>query len=158
MKRAFCEAFLILLIAVAFGVARNSFFSNNISLFPSDKPILEVGAEKIGLAEAKRMFDEGVIFLDARGCPYYLAGHIAGARCLGLQEYDEKRAEVLADVGKDQPLVTYCDGEGCSSSLLLAEKLVNDGYTNVYVYPAGWPEWVSAGYPIEKGLGSIEGW
>ena len=158
MKRAILEAILILFIAAAFGMARNFFFPSSISLIPSNKPIIEVGAKKIGLAQAKRMFDAGIVFLDARGCPYYVAGHIQGARCLGLQEYDEKKALVLSDVEKDQPLVTYCDGEGCSSSVLLAERLVKEGYASVYVYPAGWPEWVRAGYPIEKGLGSTEGW
>lgn len=159
MKRAILEAILIVLVATAFGIARNFLFpTNSISLVPSDKPIIEVGAKRIGLEEAKKMFEEGVIFLDARGCPYYAAGHIMGARCLKPSEYEQNKAEVLADVAKDQPLVTYCDGEACSSSLLLAEKLINDGYTNVYVFPAGWLEWVAAGLPIEKGFRSTGGW
>lgn len=158
MKKAVLEAILIILIAAAFGVARNSFFPNSVSLIPSDKPILEFGAKEIGFEDAKKMFEQGVVFLDARGCPYYSAGHIMGARCLKPAEYEQNKSEALADVAKDQPLVAYCDGEGCSSSLLLAEKLINDGYTNVYVYPAGWPEWVANGLPIEKGFGSTGGW
>ena len=152
MKKVVVEVVIIVLLACAFGIARNVVFPNSISLLPSEEPILEVGAKKIGLEEAKRMFDEGVIFLDARGCPYYAAGHIAGARCLKPAEYEDRKHNVLADVEKGQPLVAYCDGEECSSSVLLAEKLVDDGYTNVYVYPSGWIEWVKAGLPTEKGF------
>ncbi|HDH97062.1 MAG TPA: hypothetical protein ENF73_04980 [Proteobacteria bacterium] len=152
MKKLLVEVVVIVLLASTFGVARNLLFPNSISLAPSDEPILDIGAKQIDLEQAKRMFEEGVVFLDARGCPYYTAGHIAGARCLKPSEYEEKKADVLAGVAKDQPLVTYCDGKECSSSVLLAEKLLEDGYTNVYVYPNGWNEWREAGLPIEKGI------
>jgi rhodanese-related sulfurtransferase len=32
----------------------------------------------------------------------------------------------------------------------MAQKLVAEGYRNVYALRGGWKEWVNAGYPVEK--------
>jgi len=32
----------------------------------------------------------------------------------------------------------------------MAQKLMAEGYRNVYALKGGWKDWVKAGYPVEK--------
>ncbi|MFQ6676240.1 MAG: rhodanese-like domain-containing protein [Fidelibacterota bacterium] len=99
----------------------------------------------IDLALARELFDRGVTFVDARDDEEYRAGHIRGALNLPT-------VELVALLSPDDPVVAYCSGEGCASSLELAETLMLDwGFSRVFVFEGGWPQWESAGYPAEVG-------
>ncbi|MFQ6616576.1 MAG: rhodanese-like domain-containing protein [Fidelibacterota bacterium] len=99
----------------------------------------------IDLALARELYDRGIVFVDARDEEEFLAGHIQGALNLPV-------VELAARLSPDDPLVAYCSGEGCKSSLQLAETLMLDWeFTRVFVFEGGWPEWKSAGYPADVG-------
>ena len=102
------------------------------------------------LEEAYEAFKAGgTIFLDARSRYSYGVGHIPSARSLPVSEYRLRRQEILADVEKSQAIITYCSGGSCQTSVKLATKLMEDGFTNVRAFYGGWGEWAQAGYPRE---------
>ena len=100
---------------------------------------------------AKRKWDEGVTFVDARAEDFYLyEGHIAGAISLPVLEFDSVFPLVKDRLpSPDEEIVCYCSGFGCEESTELARKLTEAGYRFVYVYEGGWPEWSEAEFPSE---------
>ncbi len=112
----------------------------------SDQPV------QVKLATAKLLFDAGAaLFLDAREPSDFEAGHIPGAlrmtRADALNDPDRVKALPV----RGRPIVAYCDGGPCESSLDLARALVGAGYRKVLVFSGGYPEWVAAGHPVERG-------
>lgn len=55
-----------------------------------------------------------------------------------------------AGADKDKTLIVYCGFVACRRSHLGAKTLVENGYRNVYRYPAGIVGWQEAGYPLIK--------
>ena len=62
----------------------------------------------------------------------------------------EDREHLLQAAGsdKERTLVVYCGFVSCRRSHFGAKMLVDEGYKNVYRYPAGITGWREAGYPV----------
>lgn len=104
------------------------------------------------LAGVKRLFDAGaIVFVDAREPDEYAEGHIPGAISMPYDEVsgEPERLENLQAEGK--AIAVYCGGGACELSLNLAWDLIYAGQKKVLVYMGGFPEWVAAGYPVERG-------
>ena len=109
---------------------------------------------QIKLSTAKALFDaKAALFLDARDPSEFEAGHIPGAIRLTRDEAlgDPDRVKALG--AATRPIVAYCEGGTCESSLDLARVLVDAGYRKVLVFSGGFPEWSAAGHPVERGSG-----
>jgi len=110
------------------------------------------GVKNIDLIETKAQFDgKKALFIDARSIAEYMSGHIPGSKNLPYDKFEDYFLKILGSTASSSPLVVYCSGDGCNSSVILAQKLVEEGFTNVMVFYGGWPEWEKAGYPSEKG-------
>ncbi|MDP6339185.1 MAG: rhodanese-like domain-containing protein [Candidatus Marinimicrobia bacterium] len=109
------------------------------------EPILAV----ISLVQAKQLFDDGILFVDARDDAYYSKGHIQGAMKNAFLM--ELIFNIEARQSKADPLVVYCGDPGCGDSEDLAYDLQDSGFTKLYVFKGGWLEWSKAGYPSEAG-------
>ena len=72
----------------------------------------------------------------------YDQGHIPGAISISDSQFDKLAAQLPAD--KNKMLVFYCGGLACPLSSKSASKAIALGYTNVKVYPEGYPGWVAA--------------
>jgi len=105
-------------------------------------------AKAITLKQAYSLFQQDVLFIDARDYVEYEIGHIRGAIALPYYEFDKYKS-VLESISKDTPLVTYCDGTDCDLSILLGDKLFELGYSQVYIFFGGWIDWQENSYPIE---------
>lgn len=103
------------------------------------------------LEEAESKWRAGATFVDARDELFYEQGHIPRAVSLPVVRFDEVFPRVKALLPDDGEIVCYCSGFGCEESTEAAERLIARGYRKVYVYEGGWPEWSSAGLPMEKG-------
>jgi len=101
------------------------------------------------LARAKSLYEQGAVFVDSRSPAEYESGHIRGSRHLYYMHAEEEWETVMADVPFEMPIVSYCSGEGCNSSFLVADQLQNVGFEKVYIFDGGWPEWSAAGYPLD---------
>ncbi|MBM3461450.1 MAG: rhodanese-like domain-containing protein [Armatimonadetes bacterium] len=74
----------------------------------------------------------------------------AGARIPGSHwiSVDEVEARFPLLFAKNEPIVTYCGGPQCPSSVQAAEKLIALGYTNVFAFEGGLKEWKEAGLAL----------
>jgi rhodanese-related sulfurtransferase len=108
---------------------------------------------RLSLIGAKDRFDrKSAVFLDARSPDEYKEGHIPGALDFFADDFEKMAPQVLPQLpDKSREIVAYCHGTSCDLSIHLAQKLAEQGYTNVKVFFGGWPEWKKAGYPINTG-------
>jgi len=86
----------------------------------------------------------GYSLIDARPEIKFAAGHINWAISIPKPELKERLAELPAD--KTSQLVFYCGGVKCKLSTESAAIAQAAGYTNVYTYSGGMPEWQTAGH------------
>jgi len=106
------------------------------------------GANTIDTPKAKALFDQEVAFLDVRKDSDWDAGRIPGAIHIELKK--KLNAESMAgEIGKNEPVVIYCNGPSCMRSSKATAKAVGWGYTKVYYYRDGFPAWKAASYPVE---------
>ena len=164
MKRIFIQNSLFqvlffLIISVVIGFGSNWLKDDPIPLFAvklkiatTDDLLSDIVTESvlraIGLDQARKFHNEGVVFVDARDLEYYEEGHISGA--WNSNHFMELIFRLDSLQGKDRSIVTYCDGDDCGSSEDLAYDLQNEGFTKIFVFVGGWSEWQQAGYSIKK--------
>lgn len=106
------------------------------------------GATSVSAADAKGLFDKGVIFLDVRSDKDWSAGRIPDAVHIELKK-KLNEASMGKEVKKGDPVVIYCNGASCTRSSKASAKAVGWGYSKVYYFRDGYPAWKSAGYPVE---------
>lgn len=86
-----------------------------------------------------------VIVIDVRPREEFAAGHLPGAINIPPNELEQKLNELSAD----QEVVAYCRGPHCVFSFEAVEQLRQQG-VNASRLEDGFPEWKSAGYPVEQ--------
>jgi rhodanese-related sulfurtransferase len=128
------------------------FFAHNVPL-PKDAKTASGAVSKlelITLSDAKDLYYGGnVLFIDSRHEYDYKRGAIRGAVNIPLDHFDTHRSR-LDKIPRDKKIVVYCNGEECNSSMELAAKLWESGFTNVNIFFGGWQEWSTAGLPLNK--------
>lgn len=111
-------------------------------------PMSVEGTVAIDNAEAKALFDRGVVFVDVRTRRGYDSGRIPDAELLDLEQ-DFNQAALAELVKPDQEVVFYCQGPRCKRTAEACKRAVSWGYSKVYYYRDGFPGWKAAGYPVE---------
>lgn len=106
------------------------------------------GAVTVSTPRAKALMNQGVVFIDVRRAIDYQTSHIQWAHHLDLK-LDLTEDALLKIVQKNQPVVFYCNGDMCQRSAQASEKAVAWGWTKVYYYRGGFPDWQKAGLPLE---------
>ena len=159
MQGHFVRVAIIVLASLALAVSlRFSFIRQSLKGELILSPKLEQTPEgatqrRISLTEAKHRFDEqAALFVDARPSLFYQVGHIQGAVNLPREDYEKKPDASILSQYRDRKLVLYCSGKDCPDSALLAAYLAKEGFQSIEIFEGGWPEWRSAGFPIQKGL------
>jgi len=104
-------------------------------------------AKAITLKKAFSLYNQNVLFIDARDYVEYEIGHIKNAVSLPYLDFDEYKT-ILDTIPKSRPIVAYCDGKDCDLSILLGDKLFETGYKEVYIFFGGWIDWQMANYPV----------
>jgi len=106
----------------------------------------------ISIEEAVRLFEKGAaLFVDARSEVDYRAGHIAGAVNIPELDFENHIGSFLEKTAAETVLITYCEGDTCTLSKSLAEKLSLAGFENVFHLKNGWGQWKERGLPIDSG-------
>jgi len=107
------------------------------------------GATVVDADQVKAMIDkkEKVLVVDARVESEYKEAHLPGAVNIPQPKMDALKDRLPAD--KTHPLLFYCNGPKCWKSYRASKKALEWGYTQVYWFRGGIPEWKSKGYPTE---------
>jgi len=103
---------------------------------------------EISIDIAKNLFDQNMLFVDARSEEYYLEGHIPKAVC--NDNLDSLITKIEKQVAIDDGFVVYCSDDDCGSSEELAYLLQEQGFSNIYLFNGGWKQWVDNNLPIES--------
>ncbi len=111
------------------------------------------GATTIQPEKARQLWEQGITFVDPRSDTDWRVGHIPNAVHIRNDpggEPEELSPETLAQaVGKDEPVVFYCNGPECDRSSNSTAKAVKWGWKRVYYFRGGFPAWQDANYPVE---------
>jgi len=107
------------------------------------------GMEPISRDELTRRAKAGsVTVLDVRPVAEYAAGHLPGAVNVPLKELKKH----LGEFDPRREIVAYCRGPYCILAFEAVKLLRGKGY-RVRRLQDGYPEWKSAGLPVETGAG-----
>lgn len=117
---------------------------------PLPEEAKEKGVKVVYTEMAKKLFDEGAYFYDARRTPHFEEGHIPGARLVKFDVTKARYTVLHLPESKATPMVFYCYGETCANSYEAALAVREYGYKNVYWYSPGYSAWKEAGYPTEQ--------
>jgi rhodanese-related sulfurtransferase/DNA-binding transcriptional ArsR family regulator len=104
-------------------------------------------AEPVRMKELlRRARAHTVVILDTRPAEEYLAGHIAGAISLPVADLQRR----LRQLPKNREYVAYCRGPYCVYADE-AVALLRSGGRRAQRLLEGFPEWKSAGLPVQHG-------
>lgn len=106
------------------------------------------GATTVNAEQAKKMFDDGALFVDVRKQTDWDAGRIPDALHLDIKSAFNKDA-LLEEASLDDKIVFYCNGLSCLRSSAASVLAVSWGFKNVYYFRDGIPAWKNTGYPVE---------
>ncbi|NDV27648.1 rhodanese-like domain-containing protein [Desulfovibrio sp. JC010] len=132
-------------LAVAFNTARPKPYTLAELSHAQPAEVLEITT-----ADLVESYNEGkFFFIDARGEMEFAMGHVPGAVNLPSEKEGEEFTALLAQIDPNIAIVVYCDGLTCGKSLIVAKKLLENGFRNVSVYNEGIDGWISAGMDLE---------
>ena len=95
-----------------------------------------------------------ILLIDGRSESAYHRGHILGAVNIPYIQRDYFSEQLLSNVARETPIIVYCSGKNCNTSVELARSLSGEfGFIHVRVFEGGWEEWVKGKNPIQKGSG-----
>ncbi|MBX2991200.1 MAG: rhodanese-like domain-containing protein [Bacteroidetes bacterium] len=147
------EAIIIILASTVLGFSYSYIMKKGLFLPPVPliaAPQAVVPPEFVSYEEALKLFNEGkAIFADARHEYDFKLGHIPGAVNVPLKDFILQTSP-LANTPEDRLIITYCDGEDCNSSIELAQKLSEAGFTKVRMFFGGWNEWQQHNLSTER--------
>ena len=104
-------------------------------------------AEAVPMDELlKRARSKQVVVLDTRPASEYVAGHIAGAISIPVEDMQRR----LKELTKGKEYVAYCRGPYCIYADRAVEILRAHG-RRARRLVEGFPEWRSAGFPVSQG-------
>lgn len=132
-----------------FGFVLAFFAASNGASAAGIAPTKVIGATTVDTMLAMNLFEKKVPFIDVRSAEYYEKGHIPGAINLPLK--DGFSSEALSAVAKkNKPVLFYCNGVKCQASSKAAQQALDWGWTSVFYYRGGFPEWQKAGLEVAK--------
>jgi len=109
------------------------------------KGLLSHSVPEVNVSKADSLMQQGAAFIDARENNEYQVSAIENAYWVG---YDSFNLNVLSNLDKNTPLVVYCSVGYRSEKV--SEKLIEQGFSEVYNLYGGIFEWVNQGKPVYK--------
>ena len=149
----------IILATTLFSISYNQFRSSPLPLLKKELEILnkmsdvdsltaESSINGINIHLAQKLFENGMLFVDARAEEFFYEGHIPGAIC--RDDFDSLTQKLENLISMDDSFVVYCSDDDCGSSEDLAYELQAYGFNKIYLFKGGWKEWRNSDLPEEK--------
>jgi rhodanese-related sulfurtransferase len=122
---------------------------------PSQLP----GVTMVTASEVVALQQKGVPIIDVRLAREYHEKHIRGAQSI---PYAEKSLKDVAfdpaldewagpeKLDKARPVIFHCNGAECWKSYKAAKVALSKGFTTIYWFRGGFPEWESSGLAVES--------
>ena len=155
MNILFKQAIYIIICSFVVGILFNftrpngiPIIAGQISGFSDDYQTDEFIIELIDLGIAKKFYNDGILFIDARDEISFNEGHIVSA--ISSTPYDDMVDKIFIVQGFNEPIVVYCDDAECGLSEDLAYQLQAEGFSKIFVFSGGWNQWVTANLPVTK--------
>ena len=101
---------------------------------------------EINIDIAKKLFQNNMLFVDARSEQYYDEGHIPRSIC--NDDIDKLVNEIENRIAFDAGFVVYCSDDDCGSSEELAISLQEQGFANIFLFKGGWKQWTENNLPV----------
>jgi rhodanese-related sulfurtransferase len=121
------------------------------------------GATRVSAEEVAELARQGVTIVDTRSQKEYDNEHVRGAILASyveksLKEFDFDASKddfsALKTIAKDKPAVFMCNGPECWKSYKATRAAVAAGYTKVYWFRGGMPEWREKHLPVDGSAGA----
>jgi len=117
------------------------------------------GATVVNAEDVKRLMAQGVAIIDTRTEKEFKQKHIPGAKFVPYHEKSLK--DVVYDVSLDDfagvktlnsktPTIFHCNGAECWKSYKASRAAITAGFSQVYWYRGGMPDWENTGQKIAK--------
>ena len=154
IKLILLRALIIQILGIGAGLIYTVIFSDQllfgeVEIFEKQDDITYVSLE--GLQNAIQSKSQ-ILLIDGRSESAYHEGHILGAVNIPYIQRDYFFKQLLVDVTRETPIIVYCSGKNCNTSVKLAKFLSKKfGFIHVQVFKGGWEEWVKGKNPIQKG-------
>jgi rhodanese-related sulfurtransferase/ABC-type phosphate/phosphonate transport system substrate-binding protein len=119
------------------------------------------GVKRVRASEVKELIAQNALMVDVRSEKEYNEGHIPGAI---LVPYGEKSLKDIAfdpavdhfagvdKLDRNKPVIFACNGAECWKSYKAAKAAVARGFTTVYWFRGGLPEWKAEGLSVERSV------
>ena len=125
----------------------------------ADTPATLAGTKLVSAEDVVKLQASGAVVVDTRVASEYAEGHIKGALSVPYREKSDKAVNFDASQdefslaklppAKDAAIVMYCNGPECWKSFKASTAAIKGGYTNLYWYRDGFPNWKSKGLASE---------
>jgi rhodanese-related sulfurtransferase len=119
------------------------------------------GATVVDAATVAQLLQRGARYIDTRTDPEFKAGRVPGSSLVPYVEKSAKEADydpkqdqfnlAALPTQRDAELIFACNGAECWKSYKASHAAVKAGYTKVYWFRGGFPEWRAAGQKAESG-------
>ena len=126
----------------------------------ADAPETLEGAKLVSADDVMKLQSSGAIVIDSRVASEYAEAHIKGAINVPYRERSNKAIDFDArqdefnlaklPANKGAAIVIYCNGPDCWKSFKASTVAIKGGYTSIYWYREGFPNWKSKGLSVES--------
>lgn len=110
----------------------------NEEITVEDGEFLEVNFKQV----EERIDNDNFLLIDARNYEDYSSGHIGNAINIHPYEEEDSYFEKIFTLPRDKKFIVYCTGGNCDLSHKVIEDMINAGHQNIFIYSAGWEEWI----------------
>jgi rhodanese-related sulfurtransferase len=151
LTRAVKEAIVIAIVVVVVAFVVNFSRDGGVPLIAdADSFRIQTDAEFLVAADAAAHFNDGTaMFLDAREPGLFRIEHVEGAE--NLPSNAAEVGELAWLIPADPVLICYSSAETERQAGVIADKLLEMGFTKVYVLHGGLESWVELRLPTATG-------
>lgn len=152
MRRTVVEASIVLVISLATGLVANSRRASGLPLDTDPRHlVMGTDVELVGIAEARRAYDEGAVMVDARANAVFARGHIDGAVPLSPENLDADYREWWEFIPTEGPVIVYASSAEGPIAAARARWLIQMGHKGAVVLFDGYEAWEAADLPTAAG-------
>ncbi len=101
---------------------------------------------RIDVDRAIELVNDGAVLIDALPRSIFEQEHLPGATSVPLEMFETSD---VADLDRNDPVVTYCFDQHCDLSARAARRLEHEGFKEVYDLIGGRASWTALGLPTE---------